>query len=188
MPNTKSSTKTTASAEKAKKPTVSHAKSASKADDTPDAVQLLTNDHKECKKLFKAYEKLVKDEADGKEKQALAEQICLLLTVHATVEEEIFYPAAREALSEQDLLDEAEVEHASAKELIAQIQAMSPEDELYDAKVTVLGEYIDHHVKEEETEMFPKAKKAKMDLEQLGEELASRKEELLGEAEGQARH
>ena len=112
------------------------------------------------KKLFKQYEKLADAEADGEERQALAEQICAMLTVHATVEEEIFYPAAREAEVDSDLLDEAEVEHASAKDLIAQIQEMAPDDELYDAKVKVLGEYIDHHVQEEEGEMFPKCRRA----------------------------
>lgn len=178
MPTSKSTTKSSASTAKARK-TTPPAKSRSKADDTPDAIQLLTADHKEVKKLFKAYEKLVKSEADGSEKQALAEQICTMLTAHATIEEEIFYPAARAALEEQDLLDEAEVEHASAKELIAQIQSMSPDEDLYDAKVTVLGEYIDHHVQEEEGEMFPKVKKAKLDLDGLGDELAARKEELL---------
>ncbi len=98
----------------------------------------------------------------------LAEQICQMLTVHATAEEEIFYPAVRAADVDEDLLDEAEVEHASAKDLIAQIQSMSPEDDLYDAKVTVLGEYINHHVEEEEGEMFPKARRAKVDLVGLG--------------------
>ena len=132
-----------------------------------------------CKKLFKQYEKLADAEADGEERQALAEQICTMLTVHATIEEEIFYPAAREAEVEDDLLDEAEVEHASAKDLIAQIQSMSPDDELYDAKVTVLGEYIDHHVQEEEGEMFPKCRRAKMDLAGLAEALAERKAELM---------
>jgi hemerythrin superfamily protein len=148
---------------------------------TNDAIALLTNDHKEVKQLFKEYEKLVKDEAEDEDKQALAEQICHLLTVHATIEEEIFYPAAREALEEQDLLDEAEVEHASAKDLIAQIQQMEPSEELYDAKVKVLGEYIDHHVQEEEGEMFPACKKSEMDLEALADELQERKEELLAE-------
>src|SRR4029077_4490037 len=101
------------------------------------------------------------------------------LTIHATSEEEIFYPAAREAGVESDLLDEAEVEHASAKDLIAQIRAMSPDEDLYDAKVTVLGEYIDHHVQEEEQEMFPKCRKAKMDLADLAAQIAKRKSELM---------
>lgn len=146
-----------------------------------DATALLQRDHAEVKKLFRQYEKLAKAEAEGEERQTLAEQICSMLTVHATVEEEIFYPAAREAEVEDDLLDEAEVEHASAKDLIAQIQSMSPDDDLYDAKVTVLGEYIEHHVQEEENEMFPKCRKAKMDFAALAAELATRKAELMGE-------
>jgi len=138
----------------------------------------LMTDHKEVKELFKSYEALVDAETESTEKQALALQICAMLTVHATIEEEVFYPAAREGLEEQDLLDEAEVEHASAKDLIAQIEGMEAGEELYDAKVKVLGEYIDHHVKEEEEELFPKVKRAKLDLEALGGELAARKQEL----------
>ena len=146
-----------------------------------DATILLMRDHSDVKKLFKQYEKLTKADADGSERQELAEQICTMLTVHATIEEEIFYPAAREAEVEDDLLDEAEVEHASAKDLIAQIQGMGPDDELYDAKVTVLGEYIDHHVEEEEGEMFPKCRKAGMDLADLAAQLAERKQALMAE-------
>jgi len=146
-----------------------------------DATALLTRDHADVKKLFKKYEKLADAEADGEERQALAEQICDMLTVHATIEEEIFYPAAREADVESDLLDEAEVEHASAKDLIAQIKAMGPDEELYDAKVKVLGEYIDHHVQEEEGEMFPKCRKADMDLADLALQLSERKAELMEE-------
>jgi hemerythrin superfamily protein len=146
-----------------------------------DATILLERDHNDVKKLFKQYEKLADDEADGEERQALAQQICTMLTVHATIEEEIFYPAAREAEVEEDLLDEAEVEHASAKDLIAQIQSMSPDDELYDAKVTVLGEYVEHHVQEEEGEMFPKCRRAGMDLAALATALADRKAELMEE-------
>jgi hemerythrin-like domain-containing protein len=101
--------------------------------------------------------------------------------VHAQIEEEIFYPAAREALKEQDLIDEATVEHASAKDLIAQIEQAQAGDELFDAKVIVLGEYIKHHVKEEHNEMFPKLKKTKLDLKALGEQLAERKEALMAE-------
>ena len=146
-----------------------------------DAVKLLTTDHKEVHALFEDYEKLVEDDADAAERQALAERICTILTVHATIEEEIFYPAAREAEVDDDLLDEAEVEHSSAKDLIAQIESMDADEELYDARVTVLGEYIDHHVKEEENEMFPKCKKAGMDLQALGIELEARKAELTEE-------
>ena len=147
-----------------------------------DATLLLTRDHAEVKKLFKEYKKLAEAEADGEERQALAEQICAMLTAHATIEEEIFYPAARDAGVEGDLLDEAEVEHASAKDLIAQIRSMSPDDDLYDAKVKVLGEYIAHHVDEEEGEIFPRCREAKMDLVGLGESIAERKSELLVEA------
>jgi hemerythrin superfamily protein len=146
-----------------------------------DATVLLQRDHNDVKKLFKQYEKLADGEAEGSERQALAEQICTMLTVHATIEEDIFYPAAREAEVDDDLLDEAEVEHASAKDLIAQIRSMSPDDDLYDAKVTVLGEYIDHHVQEEEGEMFPKCRRAKMDLAGLAQALAERKSELMAE-------
>lgn len=145
-----------------------------------DAIALLSADHKEVKALFKEYEKLADAEDDGR--QDLAEQICAMLTVHATVEEEIFYPAVHEALDEPDLVDEATVEHSTAKDLIAQIQESSPDDELYDAKVKVLGEYIDHHVKEEEAELFPQAKKAGLDMQMLGEQIAARKEELMPEA------
>lgn len=148
----------------------------------PDAVQLLMAEHKEVKALFAEYQKLVDGDKGDEEKETLARQICLMLTVHATTEEEIFYPAARDAIEDEDLLDEAEVEHGSAKELIAQIESATPDEPLYDAKVKVLGEYIDHHVKEEEGELFPKVKKAKLDLVELGERISARKEELMPEA------
>ena len=147
-----------------------------------DAIALLTQDHADVRKLFAEYDELATDQAEGEERQALAEQICAMLTAHATIEEEIFYPAARDAGVEADLLDEAEVEHASAKDLIAEIRAMSPDDDLYDAKVNVLGEYVDHHADEEEGEIFPGCRKAKMDLAGLGAALAERKSELLAES------
>jgi hemerythrin superfamily protein len=146
-----------------------------------DVTVLLMRDHTEVHKLFKQYEKLAEAEASASDRQALAEEICMKLSAHATAEEEIFYPAAREAGIESDLLDEAEVEHASAKDLIAQIRGMSPDDDLYDAKVKVLGEYIDHHVQEEEEEMFPKCRHSKMDLAELSRQVAERKTELLAE-------
>ncbi|MEO7150484.1 MAG: hemerythrin domain-containing protein [Burkholderiaceae bacterium] len=155
-------------------------KAAPKAGAKTDALSLLTQDHAAVKALFKKYEQLCKQDADGADKQAVAMEICAQLTAHATVEEEIFYPAARSEKTD-DLLDEAEVEHASAKDLIAQIEGMEPEDDLYDAKVTVLGEYIDHHVKEEEGEMFTKVKALKLDLEELGAQMQARKEELLAD-------
>jgi len=142
-----------------------------------DAIKLLKADHKEVKTYFKQYEKL----EDDAEKQALADKICLALTVHAQIEEEIYYPATREAIDDDDLLDEAEVEHASAKQLIAEIQSMKAGDRLFDAKVTVLGEYIDHHVEEEETEMFPESRETDLDLKALGARMAERKAELMAQ-------
>jgi hemerythrin superfamily protein len=127
--------------------------------------------------MFKQYEELGDRAKAGKKK--LAGQICAALLVHATLEEEIFYPAVREASSDtEDMVDEAVVEHASAKDLIAQLQEMDPEDDLYDAKVKVLSEQIEHHVGEEEKEMFPKARKSGLDLAALGQEMAARKDEL----------
>jgi hemerythrin superfamily protein len=143
-----------------------------------DAIKLLQDDHKEVKGYFDQYEGL----EDDAEKQALADKICLALTVHAQIEEEIYYPAAREAIDDDDLLDEAEVEHASAKQLIAEIQAMKAGDRLFDAKVTVLGEYIAHHVEEEEQEMFPESRESELDLKALGAQLAARKADLMAQA------
>ncbi|WP_398498026.1 hemerythrin domain-containing protein [Variovorax sp.] len=150
----------------------------------PDACSLLDTDHKNVKKMFTAYDELVGSKAARatERKRELAQQICAELTAHTQIEEEIFYPALREALKETDLLDEAEVEHASAKDLIAQIQDAAEIDEMFDAKVKVLGEYIDHHVKEERNEMFPKARAAKgLDLVTMRDLLAARKEELMAE-------
>jgi hemerythrin superfamily protein len=149
-----------------------------------DACDLLDADHKAVKKMFKEYEELSGSRARNaaQMKKELAMQICQELTVHAQIEEEIFYPALREVLKDTDLLDEATVEHQSAKDLIAQIQAAGDADEMFDAKVKVLGEYIDHHVKEEKGEMFPKARAArKLDLIALREQLETRKEELMAE-------
>lgn len=154
-----------------------------KATPTEDAIGLLTADHAKVTKLFKEFESLKEDEGADTDKSALVAQICNELKVHATIEEEIFYPAVREAIEDADLMDEAVVEHAAAKELIAQLQDMSPDDELYDAKVIVLSEQIQHHVKEEEGEMFPKARKAKLDSEALGIQMTKRKAELMAELE-----
>ncbi|MDQ6685796.1 MAG: hemerythrin domain-containing protein [Pseudomonadota bacterium] len=149
-----------------------------------DATVLLQRDHNEVSKLFKQYQKLAKAEADGDERKALADRICAMLKVHATIEEEIFYPAAREAEVEADVLDEADVEHASAKALLAQIEASDPDsDDHFDAKVKVLGEYINHHVEEEEGTMFPKCRRAGMDLAGLATQLSERKAELMAEVE-----
>jgi hemerythrin superfamily protein len=152
------------------------ARKAAGASDT-DAIELLTQDHKEVKAMFGAFKKLKAAEDAYEDKAELVEQICTALTIHATVEEEIFYPAVRAAIDDQDLMDEADVEHAGAKELIAQLEASSPSDDHYDAKVTVLGEMIDHHVNEEEGTMFPKARNA-IDTKAVGTELAARKAQL----------
>lgn len=145
----------------------------------PDAVDLLVDDHLAVDACFKKYEKLADADADRK---PLAMEICKMLTVHTQLEEEIFYPAAREAGIEDDLLDEAQVEHDSAKQLIAELEAGDPSDERYDAKVKVLGEYITHHVQEEHTEMFPKCRRNKaMDLVQLRSDMEARKAELTAE-------
>ncbi len=140
------------------------------------AIELLIQDHKKVQKMFKDFEKL--GEGDEEEKLALVTQCCTELKIHSQIEEEIFYPAAREAINADDILDEAEVEHASVADLIDQIQAMEPSDDLYDAKFTVIGEFTNHHIKEEQDEMFPKVKKAKIDLAALGQELMQRKLEL----------
>ena len=146
-----------------------------------DVLNMLKDDHKKAKKAFQEFERLDK-RRQSDDCQALAMQTCGELALHTTLEEELFYPAAREVLGEdEDLVDEADVEHATAKDLIAQLEAMSPGDALYDAKVKVLGEYIDHHVKEEEGEMFPKAKKGKLDSAAIGLEMADRKAELLSQ-------
>ena len=151
-------------------------KAATTAKRPQDAIALLKADHREAKALFEKYEKT----EDDAEKLQIARQVCEALTVHAQIEEEIFYPAAYDAIEDDDLLDEAEVEHASAKDLIAQIQASSPSEPLFDAKVKVLGEYIQHHVDEEEKELFPECRASDMDLKALGEQLRARKQELSG--------
>ncbi|MEP6968470.1 MAG: hemerythrin domain-containing protein [Pseudomonadota bacterium] len=145
-----------------------------------DAVALLKADHKEVEGWFDGYEDLTSDP----EKSALAGKICAALKVHTRIEEEIFYPAARQATKDDDLLDEAVVEHAGAKDLIAQIEGMKAGDDLYDAKVKVLGEQIKHHAKEEEEELFPEARQAKMDLVGLGQRMAARKSELKAQLGG----
>ena len=146
-----------------------------------DAIALLEQDHREVEAMFEEFEQL-----DSKaEKSKLAAKICVALTMHATIEEELLYPPAHEEI-EEDLVDEAIVEHDSARQLIAEIEAMKPSDHLYDAKVKVLGEYVKHHVKEEENEMFPQLKSSGIDLEDLGEQLMQRKAELLTQMAGRA--
>lgn len=143
-----------------------------------DATELLEQDHREVESLFEQFEGL----EDNSEKSKIAARICLALTVHAQIEEELVYPAARREIDKTDLVDEAEVEHASAKQLIAEIGSMTPRDDLFDAKVKVLGEYVKHHVREEENELFPKMREAGLDFYELGRKLAARKTALLIQA------
>jgi len=148
----------------------------------PLAISLLKKDHRKVEAWFDEFEQL----DDDKEKLALFNQIALALKVHTRIEEEIFYREERGEV-EDDLLDEAFVEHDGAKKLIAEIEAMQPSDEYYDAKVKVLGEYIKHHVKEEEQPggIFAQAKRGDEDLDAMGERLKARKEELMAEMGGQ---
>jgi hemerythrin superfamily protein len=148
-----------------------------------DAIALLMADHKKVKGLFEEFKRLKEADGSDEEKAQIVGQICSELRMHTEIEEEIFYPAVREAIEDTDLMDEALVEHAGAKDLIEQLEGVDPDDDLYDAKVTVLGEQIDHHVKEEEGEMFPKAKKASIDTADLAAQMAQRKEELMTEAD-----
>jgi hypothetical protein len=148
----------------------------------PDAVSLLTHDHEAVRQLFNAFKALTdKEQAAAVEKAALAEQICMHLSVHAQVEEEIFYPAVRAAIDDVALMNEAQVEHAAAKDLIADISSMNPDDRLFDAKVVVLGDYVDHHTRAEERAMLPKARRAGLDLSELGARIAARKKTLVNE-------
>jgi hypothetical protein len=150
-----------------------------------DAIALLKADHREAEELFAVFEAT----NSSSRKQKLAQQVCLALKVHTTIEEEIFYPAFLEATEEEDIHHEAEVEHDGAKKLIAEIEASGPDDDYFDAKVKVLSEMIKHHVREEEQRdgMFAKARQADMDLQTLGEQLLARKQELMSGARGSSR-
>ena len=142
-----------------------------------EATALLRADHKLVSELFAEYEKT---RAASKKKKLVA-QICTALTVHAQVEEEIFYPAVKQALKDKELVPEATVEHATLKELIRQVEGVEPDGEMFDAKVKVLSEYVKHHVKEEQNEMFPKVKSTTLDLVELGGRMATRKKELIAQ-------
>jgi len=149
-------------------------------DDNTNALELLKRDHDTVDKLFAEYEEL-KDGADESEKEELVGQICDALTVHAQIEETIFYPAARRALQQEegkDLLNEAAVEHQTLKDIIGRLESAPTSDPLYDAGVKVLSEYVKHHVREEENELFPKVRASDMDLQAIGRQLAQRKEQL----------
>ena len=143
-----------------------------------DAIALLKADHEAVSQLFAEYEKT----RSVPNKKTLVAKICTALSVHAQIEEEIFYPAVKTALKDKLLVPEATVEHASVKDLIAQLKGVEPDGEMYDAKVKVLSEYVKHHVKEEHNELFPKAKASSLDMAELGAQMAARKDELLPKA------
>lgn len=150
----------------------------------PEAIAMLIEDHQKVQKMFKTFERT----EDQQKQEQLATQICNELTVHTQLEEQVVYPAAREALEESDLVDEAVVEHQVAKDLIEKIRQSRPHDEEYCALVTVLGEYVNHHIEEEQNELFPKMRKSEIDFEALGEEMQQKKQELMSElglAEGE---
>lgn len=160
----------------------SHARKSASAAKKHDVLSILSEDHKRVLNLFQQFEKLRTHKNSEDKKKELVTQICVEITVHAKVEEELFYPVAREAVKDREITDEAYVEHAGAKELIKQLQSMRPGDEFYDAKVMVLEEYISHHIKEEEGKIFPAMKKSKADLDAMGEQIIQRKEELKSDA------
>ena len=139
-----------------------------------NAVDLLMEDHEYVRKSFKQFEK-IQEKADGETLRGIVEQVCQALKAHTKVEEEIFYPAVRRKIDDADLMFEAEIEHNSAKTLIRQLERMKPSDPRYGPTFTVLCEYVDHHAKEEEKEMFPKARRKKVDLQRLGRQIMARK-------------
>jgi hypothetical protein len=145
------------------------------------AVEILKEQHDKVKKAFKQFEKL--DREDAEAQQQLVQTTCEDLKLHTTLEEELFYPAAREAIDDEDILNEAQVEHETAKMLIEQLENMGADDPNFHATFTVLGEYVLHHVKEEEGEMFAQVKKADLDLEELGARMHQRMQELVGAAQ-----
>jgi hemerythrin superfamily protein len=153
------------------------AKKAARNGKAPDAITLLRADHRLVSELFEQFEK----SRSSTKKKALAQQICSELTVHAKVEEEIFYPAVKAALKDKELVPEARVEHETLKWLIAQVEGAEPDGEDYDAKVKVMSEYVKHHVKEEQNEIFPKAKATRLDMADLGAQIAARKQSLVAE-------
>lgn len=144
----------------------------------PDAIDLLDADHLHVHGLLQSYRELVRKRASPLQRRALAEEICLELTIHAKVEEEIFYPAMRDALRDEDVLDEAEEQHGSLRELVGQVLATAPQDALYDARVAVLADYVERHVRQEREQVFNRVLASRADLQSLGRAIAARKEEL----------
>lgn len=175
MATTQSSTSKSSSAK-----SKSSAKRKTTSSRQKDAIQLLKADHREVEKLFGQFEK-----ASGEaRKMQLAQKICMELMVHTQLEEELVYPVSREFLKDDDIVNEAVVEHQAAKDLIEQIRGMDASDEMFEAKVTVLQEQIEHHVEEEEKEYFPKLQKTDMDLKGIGEQMVMRKKQLMAQMQG----
>jgi hemerythrin-like domain-containing protein len=143
-----------------------------------DALALLRADHDKVRSLFREFESLRGIDDEDERKSELVDEICYELTLHTMVEEEIFYPVLRSAINDDDMMDEADVEHAGARELISQLEVMYPGDDHFDATVVVLGEEVGHHIEKEEGEIFEAARSAGIDLERLAEQLAARREEL----------
>lgn len=147
---------------------------------SPDALDILTEDHQKIIRLFDEF-RSIREHADDETRQTLVEVACTKLVIHAQIEEELLYPALRAAFEDALLVDEAEVEHIVARQLIAELESMHPDDERYDAKFNVLGEYVRHHIEEEQTKLFPAIKASGMDLATLSEEILQRRTELRNE-------
>jgi hemerythrin superfamily protein len=170
--------KKTAGAKKGKKANAQQKTASGKSAAGKSAVDILKQDHAEVQAIFKQYRQLMKSGGSAREKRVLARKACDMLTIHALVEEELFYPVVREAMMESELMNEALVEHDGAKQLIAQLRRMSPDDEFFDATFVVLSEQVKHHIREEEGKIFPKAKKTGLNLQKLGRDLEAFKHEL----------
>lgn len=149
-----------------------------KTGSAPDALELLKADHEKVKSLFREFESLKGNDDEDERKSELVDELCYELTLHTMLEEEIFYPVVRSAINDDDMMDEADVEHAGARELISQLEVMYPGDDHFDATVTVLGEEVAHHIDKEESDMFEAARSTGIDLDDLAEQLSARKEEL----------
>jgi hemerythrin superfamily protein len=176
---TKAKTKANRTAERKSSRSQSASRNKERQQASRNVFDVLEEDHREVEEWFDEYDEL--KDGDEDRKAELAEKICLALKVHAQIEEEIFYPRAREATKDDDLIDEAIVEHATVKNLIAEIEEMDVGEEFFDAKVRVLGEMVKRHIREEQEELFPELQSAKIDLDVVGKELAERKEELMSE-------
>jgi len=145
-----------------------------------DAIEMLTQDHRKVQKLFREFKKLVEeDDGNTLRKEEIAREACGLLTVHAMVENEIFYPAAARAIGDKEIMNEAQVEHEGCNDLIEQLGKMRAGDEFFDARFIVLGEAMNHHIREEEHAMFPRVRRADLDLDLLGRQIEKRQQELL---------